>query len=145
MDNNLILQLVYVSSATRLMDTAELHDLLEKARAKNKASGITGMLLYQDGNFIQAIERPQTSIKQLLAALLRDPRHHHVTVVWERPASKRDFADWSMGFRRIDSSEAIPDGMIDVRTVGHTLRQSEAMTGGHILRFLRTFADTNLE
>lgn len=144
MDTDAIFQLVYVSSATRLMTAADLSDLLLQARARNKELGITGLLLYRDGNFIQAIEGPEPSIELLLAALLRDPRHHDVTVVWRQPATQRDFADWTMGFRRIASSETIPDGMIDIRAATHSLWQDEEMNGGKLLRFLRTFADTNL-
>jgi hypothetical protein len=48
--------LVYASSAARPFTTLELQAFLEQARQKNARFGVTGMLLYKDGNFMQALE-----------------------------------------------------------------------------------------
>ena len=48
--------LIYVSSAIKLMHDDELLLLLEKARENNSRLGITGMLLYKEGNFMQMLE-----------------------------------------------------------------------------------------
>jgi len=50
MDSDLY-TLLYVSTATHLMEDSELLDLLEESREKNKRLSITGMLLYCEGTF----------------------------------------------------------------------------------------------
>ena len=42
--------LVYVSSAVRLLGFDEIAYLLKRARERNKEYGITGVLLYDQGN-----------------------------------------------------------------------------------------------
>lgn len=49
----------YVSSATQLLSTEQLDDLLLTCRRNNLARELTGALLYQDGNFIQVLEGEQ--------------------------------------------------------------------------------------
>ena len=48
--------LVYVSSAVRLLNLEEIGYLLRRARERNTEYGITGVLLYVGGNFMQYIE-----------------------------------------------------------------------------------------
>lgn len=91
-------RLVYFSAATQLFTKAELVDLLSQAREKNKGLGISGILLYKDGSFLQLIEGEDASINALYASISKDPRHHDIVVVFDEPISERLFGDWSMGF-----------------------------------------------
>jgi len=95
-------QLVYVSSATAPFSAEDLRVLLAEARAKNEERGITGMLLYHDGNFIQAIEGEAAAVETLHAEILRDPRHRGVLVLSRGPIERRQFDGWAMGF--VDTS-----------------------------------------
>jgi hypothetical protein len=94
-----MLQLVYVSSATTHFSKAELLELLTKSRTKNSALGITGMLLYKDGNFMQMLEGEDDPVRQLFETIVKDPRHHNSIVLIDELAETAFFADWSMGFR----------------------------------------------
>ena len=96
MDN--LFRLAYVSSARHLFSKAELLALLNQARDKNARLGITGMLLYKDGNFMQLIEGEETTIHALFAAISADPRHHQSVVVLDESITERLFENWSMGF-----------------------------------------------
>jgi hypothetical protein len=49
-------QLIYCSDAREAMDSVALQSLLELARARNAALGITGMLLYSNGRILQVLE-----------------------------------------------------------------------------------------
>jgi hypothetical protein len=51
-----IFHLVYFSSATKECTKPELQKLLDEARKKNTKLGVTGMLLYKDGNFMQVLK-----------------------------------------------------------------------------------------
>ena len=51
-----LVSLSYVSSAVRKLDDHELLEVLRVARKNNERLGVTGMLLYHDGNFMQILE-----------------------------------------------------------------------------------------
>lgn len=93
-----LLRLVYVSSATELFTDDALTALLEQSRERNARDGITGMLLYQEGNFLQLIEGPETAVRALHARILKDRRHHKLITVLEESVTDRECAQWSMGF-----------------------------------------------
>lgn len=96
-----MLSLTYVSSAAELLDAAELETLLAAWRPRNQERGLTGMLLYSDGNVIQVLEGPAESVEATFATIEADPRHHGVIVLLREQVAERAFPDWSMGFRRI--------------------------------------------
>ncbi|WP_416276575.1 BLUF domain-containing protein [Pedobacter sp. MR2016-24] len=47
---------IYISKAGKLLTEEELIDLLEESRAWNLSHGITGMLMYLEGNFLHLFE-----------------------------------------------------------------------------------------
>jgi len=67
--------LIYVSSAVTEFSKSELVDLLESCHANNANLGVTGMLLYKDGNFMQALEGNEDVVRGLHAKIALDPRH----------------------------------------------------------------------
>jgi hypothetical protein len=67
--------IVYISAATYLMDENELKEILEVSRKNNQSSGITGLLLYHEGNFIQVLEGEKTAINALYDKITIDNRH----------------------------------------------------------------------
>ncbi len=74
-------------------------------RANNERDGITGMLLYKGGNFMQTIEGPDEAIERLRVRLTSDPRHHGLAVLVDGTRPQRLFDGWTMGFRELGSRE----------------------------------------
>jgi hypothetical protein len=101
-----ILQVIYASAATREWTPEELLHLLHGARQRNTALGITGLLGYNTGTFLQLLEGPPARVRGLLRRIEKDPRHGELTVLLERVVQTRFFPDWSMGFQQI--REVIP-------------------------------------
>lgn len=101
-----MISIIYVSSATRLLPESELVELLKTCRSKNEPLKITGMLLYQGGNFMQVIEGPEAAVTALYEKIQRDPRHSGVYQLARKAIEKREFADWSMGFQNVDELPA---------------------------------------
>ena len=91
-------RLAYVSSALQKFSKSQLLTLLHDAREKNANQGITGMLLYKDGNFMQMIEGEAAALHSLFQSITNDPRHHQLLVIFDEPAETRLFTDWTMGF-----------------------------------------------
>jgi hypothetical protein len=97
--------LVYASSAVRPFSRPDLSDLLATSRENNARLGITGMLLYKDGNFLQALEGEEGAVRALYERIGTDPRHGGEITLLEGHTEERQFPDWSMGFRDLNSPE----------------------------------------
>ena len=98
--------LVYVSSATLPFSAAELFDLLARCRENNAVLGVTGMLLYKDGNFMQVLEGEEATVRALYAKIAGDPRHRNTLLLLQGQGEERQFPEWTMGFRDLRSAEA---------------------------------------
>lgn len=136
-----MLSLTYLSSASSRMDEDQLAGLLATVRLKNEALGITGVLLYADGNFIQTIEGPEAAIEATFARIAVDPRHRGVLVGLREQIDERRFPDWSMGFRSLTPQEAAElPGYNDYLEAHRAMEQAE----GKLTRpevFHRVFRD----
>ena len=97
--------LVYVSSVVPLLSPAELANLLVSSRQNNGNAGITGMLLYKDGNVMQVLEGDEGAVQKLYERIGRDLRHRGVQTLLQGPREQRQFPDWSMGFRDLDAGD----------------------------------------
>ncbi|QEL20422.1 BLUF domain-containing protein [Limnoglobus roseus] len=93
-----MLQVVYVSAAGLPFTQAQLVALLKKSRAKNASLGVTGLLLYHAGSFLQVLEGPDAAVDALARTIAADDRHHRVRFLVRRDAPEAAFAGWSMGF-----------------------------------------------
>ena len=100
MSDNAVYQLMYVSSAAWKLANDELSAILDISRANNRRYGVTGLLLYLDGGFLQVLEGPKDAVTTLFRQISRDRRHIGVRTLVERHVPERLFAGWSMGFDR---------------------------------------------
>jgi len=98
---------VYSSTATKAFSPAELLELLKGSRARNSQAGVTGMLLYKDGEFLQVLEGPETAVRNLRQKISQDPRHHSIVKQLEGNYDERQFPYWHMGFRDLNTEEAM--------------------------------------
>jgi hypothetical protein len=130
-------QAIYASSAKQLFQEAELVELLRKARDRNAASGVSGMLLYKDGNFIQVLEGKPDVLAELIGRIARDPRHGGMLVLSHIPIEQREFGEWSMGFVNADK---IDDAAFSpfLRRAGDTWSGTEMRRGKRMLQSFKT-------
>jgi hypothetical protein len=104
-----LIQLIYASAALKLFAPAELRELLRLARIKNQRLGVTGMLLYHQGSFLQVLEGPVSAVNPLLETIGKDQRHDKLMLLLRREIEARNFADWKMGFVDVAAqSQALP-------------------------------------
>ncbi len=87
-----------------LFTTADLVSLLKCCRRNNTAAGVTGMLLYKAGNFMQVLEGEEEAVRRLHDKILRDPRHRGIITLTEHMVPERQFGEWSMGFRNLSDA-----------------------------------------
>eukprot|EP00667_Euglena_gracilis_P017724 EG_transcript_18707 len=88
------------SSRCRIRNVTErdLERILAVARRHNLRDGITGLLLFVDGVFIQALEGEEAMVKAAQNRIIHDHRHSNVQTLHEGPLSARNFPHWSMGY-----------------------------------------------
>lgn len=90
--------LIYISEATKEITEADLKDILNTARTKNKELNITGLLFYQNGMFIQNLEGDRKDIENLLEKIVKDSRHRKCIAIYKEEIKERNFNEWSMGY-----------------------------------------------
>ncbi|GDX56220.1 hypothetical protein LBMAG30_03830 [Comamonadaceae bacterium] len=96
--------LVRLLYASRAVDTSPeaINAILTQSRLHNPESGITGILCYGGGIFLQAIEGGRMSISALYGHIQKDVRHADVVLLHYEEISERRFGGWTMG--QVDTS-----------------------------------------
>jgi diguanylate cyclase (GGDEF)-like protein len=96
--------LMYVSRCHTAMDDAALMDMLMSIQQYNRMNGISGCLVYQQGEFMQLLEGKQAVIQALCDKIRADTRHTDFCVVAEGPLHRRIFNEWGMVLRNLDQT-----------------------------------------
>jgi hypothetical protein len=106
-------QLLYTSSTFRDFDEAQLEDILAASRRNNPKLGVTGILMYCEGGFMQVLEGEPDALAPLYARIATDKRHWNTPILFDRPAP-RTFGDWSMGFRALRQGEPADAAVFEI-------------------------------
>jgi len=138
--------IIYISKAAKLLTEVELIDLLEESRAWNLNHGITGMLMYLEGNFskvfegrfIQVLEGSKDEVTAIFQQIKKDKRHREILLLKEAESNSRAFEDWAMGFRGMNLAdyEAIP-GCFPLENL--VSKNAELMDSNIPYHFLKSF------
>lgn len=86
----------YVSRAAAPVDSNELAALEDEARRYNRATGITGLLVFDAGHFVQVLEGPAGAVDATLGRIRADPRHEDFEQILDEPIVERSFARWAL-------------------------------------------------
>lgn len=106
---------IYISDARPGFSDADLNQVLAVSRRNNARSGLTGLLILNEGRFFQVLEGAQANVRTRYARILKDPRHQNVSVVQDGPAQERAFGRWKMGFRQPgDLDPALRDSVLSL-------------------------------
>ncbi|MDC6170312.1 BLUF domain-containing protein [Paucibacter sp. XJ19-41] len=93
----MLVRLLYASRAASPMSEAELAAILKSSRAHNPAEGLTGLLCYSDGIFMQVLEGGRDAVHARYKSIIGDTRHRDVILLSYEEVAERHFAGWSMG------------------------------------------------
>ena len=110
--------LIYSSREKQEFFPADLKALLMNARLRNRDVGVTGILVYYGGRFLQALEGEQPAVETIFAHIEKDPRHGDVRVLSRTAAlgKRRVFGDWSMAFADTAGAANVLKGFIDLKS-----------------------------
>ena len=93
----MLVRLMYASRAVPAVDQEELIAIVRKSKANNPALGVTGVLCFSEGIFLQALEGGRAAVNKLYNRIAADPRHTQVELLSYTEIGERRFAGWSMG------------------------------------------------
>ncbi len=112
-----MISITYASSATSLFSEALVPDLVDQCQRNNSRLGITGILAYSDGNFMQVIEGADLVIDTLYQRIKLDPRHRDVTTIHQQRIEAREFQGWSMAYNILPAkplrTHRLPEAFLD--------------------------------
>jgi Sensors of blue-light using FAD len=93
----MLVRLMYASRAITTIDQEELVAILRKSKANNPAVGVTGVLCFGEGIFLQVLEGGRSAVNKLYNRIAADKRHHDVELLCYEEIGERRFAGWAMG------------------------------------------------
>ena len=93
----MLVRLMYASRAVPALDQEELVTILRQSKANNPGTGVTGVLCFSGGIFLQVLEGGRSAVNQLYNRIGSDPRHTDVELLLYEEIGERRFASWSMG------------------------------------------------
>lgn len=107
-----------------------LTDIVIRSEINNLEFGITGLLFYHNGRFIQVLEGERDSLEGLMSILENDDRHENIQRIVDQTIKKRAFKEWSMDSLNLSEDATVdPDELIRIRDAykKHLLVDSKLM------------------
>ena len=122
----MLVRLMYASRSNSPIGETELAVILKQSREHNPAEGITGLLCYTDGIFMQVLEGGRDAVNARYNQIVGDPRHNHVILLCYEEIAERQFSGWAMGqvnLHRLNPALVLKyseTGRLDPDTMGGT-------------------------
>ncbi len=99
----MLVRCLYASRAVEPQSPQMLDEILETSRRNNPPHGITGLLCFANGVFVQALEGGRSQVSQLLATIFSDNRHRDMQLLMFEEIAERHFSNWTMGKVNVSS------------------------------------------
>lgn len=114
--------LVYRSVALPTFNKIQLFEMLHKARLNNSRDGITGCLLFYEGEFIQYLEGNQLKVLNLYDKITTDARHEKIKLLAHGEREFREFNNWEMAYEDFYGDN---DQINYLRLLIHSFKENE--------------------
>ena len=101
-------QMIYISDVAPNVSEWEqpfsfvLNMIHEKARVNNRKVGVTGILLFNSGHFLQVLEGHHLVLNRLYDKISRDTRHINMERLACFAIEHRIFEQWNMGLLNLE-------------------------------------------
>jgi hypothetical protein len=82
---------VYMSSSVGVLRAQEPDRIYLRAKSANSRQGITGLMLFHEGVFLQVLEGPAAGLTRLMEKIQRDRRHANPVVLESAALEARNF------------------------------------------------------
>lgn len=111
--------------------------MLKGFKLNNQTHGITGMLFYRSGHFLQVIEGDNSIVETLYEKICSDSRHNAIKTLLEGDIDTRMFGHWDMAYKKVEEIKA--DIIDDVDQIIDTYKELDFMEQGIILKVIKGF------
>ena len=110
-------RLIYRSREREKFSPLDLKKLLARARSRNRAVRVTGMLIYNEHDFLQVLEGDERAVKTTFLRIENDPRHEDLCVLQHAEFVRGPcmFGEWSMGFADVTDTAFMLSGFINTQ------------------------------
>jgi len=133
-------RLIYSSQATSDLQPQDLKDILEISVKNNTADGITGLLCYGNGQFLQVLEGDCGQVNETYHRIVGDKRHHSCRLIECLPIKTRDFEVWSMQAITLNDLSTDQVKNLILKYSGFPVLRPESMAPEQCLSFLLDIA-----
>ena len=113
------LHLVIYTSQLRYADqfdhdqiTTLLDELADQSQRNNVNKSLTGVLIFDAGRFVQALEGPDKVVHALVDRIAEDTRHEDMRILVDQPVRRRSFPAWSMRVARVNPDQPSADSSL---------------------------------
>lgn len=145
----MVTQLIYTSQASESFLNSEysisikLNAICAKARKLNLTIGVTGILLFNRGGFLQVLEGNHIVLKKLYEKICADPRHCHHERLAVIESNQRYFDSWNMGLLNLEEVADWDRAIFDesLRKLRYASEEDDELKHTVIRSLLRTFVD----
>ncbi|WP_248723797.1 BLUF domain-containing protein [Seonamhaeicola sp. ML3] len=103
----MIKTICYLSDSIAHESMEKLETLYLKARANNKKNNITGVLIYNNLNFLQVLEGEEEVVNATFDRIRFDRRHRNIFEVINTTVDVRIFEDYNFGFTIVNSKSEL--------------------------------------
>lgn len=134
-------RLIYASVALQDMPYHQVMSILQRAQVANEQRGITGLLCFGGGRFLQALEGDRNVVNRLYTRIVQDTRHDFCTILQYEPIATRRFADWSMKLIGLDDQPTAHRRALVLRHCGQAEFSPLEMNGEEASALLVALAD----
>lgn len=113
MSNETMHLIVYTSKIADIDKTEKIvSEIVETAKTYNSKHNITGVLLFENGYFLQAIEGSKDELEKLYTSIENDNRHKELTRLIFKEIDHSSFDKWSMEAFKIENSHLFDPKLI---------------------------------
>lgn len=91
-----LISLCYRSLAGPGLGLPDMLGLTAAAQERNSKDGVTGVLFFSGGHFLQWLEGPATAVEATMQRILKDGRHREIEILSKERVTRRRFGDWHM-------------------------------------------------
>lgn len=130
--------LIYRSQLAASVSPESVLALVERARAKNAAAEVTGILLFDGQHFFQVLEGSVEAVFTVFQRISRDDRHFNLIELMRDYAPARRFGDAGMAL--FDLRDYQEDTVFDALLSRVTLND-ERVAQDRVIKFLRSFVE----
>jgi len=110
--------------------------ILEEARHYNIINNLTGVLLYEEGEFVQILEGNKDDLDLVFKKICASQKHYDIEMILDAPIGGRAFSDWSMGYIKMASDEFVILYENSCREYASVLNNVSSQTRAKILQVI---------